>query len=117
MVYETAVEAIGAFENQKFRDGENDADARVERILSCDLLILDDLGTEMITEFSKSVVYTIINSRLLAGKKTIISTNFSMDRIEEVYTPQIASRLTGEYQDLPFVGRDIRRLRKERGLG
>ncbi len=117
VVYETAVEAIGAFENQKFRDGENDADARVERILSCDLLILDDLGTEMITEFSKSVVYTIINSRLLAGKKTIISTNFSMDRIEEVYTPQIASRLTGEYQDLPFVGRDIRRLRKERGLG
>lgn len=117
VVYETVVEALTAFENQKFRDGEGDADARVERMLSCDLLILDDLGTEMITEFSKSAVYTLINSRLLSGKKTIISTNLSMDRIETIYTPQIASRLAGEYQDLPFVGRDIRILRKERGLG
>jgi len=117
VVYETVVEALAAFENQKFRGGEGDADARVERMLSCDLLILDDLGTEMITEFSKSAVYSIINSRLLSGKKTIISTNLSMDRIEMVYTAQIASRLAGEYQDLPFVGKDIRRLRKERGLG
>jgi len=117
VVYETVVEALAAFENQKFRGGEGDADARVERMLSCDLLILDDLGTEMITEFSKSAVYTIINSRLLSGKKTIISTNLTPDRIETVYTAQIASRLVGEYQDLPFVGKDIRRLRKERGLG
>lgn len=117
VVYETVVEALADFENQKFRDGENDADARVERMLSCDLLILDDLGTEMITEFSKSAVYTIVNSRLLSGKKTIISTNLTVDRLESVYTPQIASRLKGEYQDLPFVGQDIRLLRKERNLG
>jgi len=117
VVYETVVEALAAFENQKFRDGQDDADARVARMLSCDLLILDDLGTEMITEFSKSAVYMLINSRLLSGKKTIISTNLSPDKIETTYTPQIASRLAGEYQELPFVGRDIRILRKERGLG
>lgn len=114
VVYETAVSALAAFESQKFRGGGDDADARVERILSCDLLILDDLGTEMITEFSKSALYTIVNSRLIAGKKTIVSTNLDPDSLERVYTPQLASRLQGEYQDLHFVGRDIRLQRKNR---
>ena len=115
VVYETAVSALAAFENQKFRGGEDNADARVERILSCDLLILDDLGTEMITEFSKSALYTIVNSRLIAGKKTIVSTNLDPDSLGRVYTPQLASRLQGEYQDLLFVGQDIRLQRKKRG--
>ncbi len=116
VVYETVVDALAAFENQKFRAGEDDADAKVSRMLSCELLILDDLGTEMITEFSKSALYTLINSRLLSRKKTIISTNLKETEILRLYTPQIHSRLTGEYQDLPFVGRDIRQQRKERGL-
>ena len=115
VVYETAVSALAAFENQKFRGGEDDADARVERILSCDLLILDDLGTEMITEFSKSALYTIVNARLIAGKKTIVSTNLAPESLDRVYTPQLASRLQGEYQDLHFVGKDIRLQRKNRG--
>lgn len=116
VVYETVVAALAAFENQKFRAGEDDADAKVSRMLSCDLLILDDLGTEMITEFSKSALYTLINARLLSGKKTIISTNLKEADIDRLYTPQIYSRLTGEYQELPFVGRDIRMQKKERGL-
>lgn len=115
VVYETTVDALTAYEAQKFRSSE-EADDRVERLTGCELLILDDLGTEMITEFTKSALYTLINARLLSGKKTIISTNLTAGDMARVYTPQICSRLEGEYQDLPFVGTDIRILKKERGL-
>jgi DNA replication protein DnaC len=119
VVYETTVAALSAFESQKFRSYQADgtqADERVRQLLTCELLILDDLGTEMVTEFSKSALYTLINTRLLNGKKTVISTNLTEPEMERLYTPQICSRLRGEYQDLPFVGTDIRKLRKERGL-
>lgn len=115
VVYETAVSALGAFEEQRFRGG-GEADGNVRRLLGCDLLILDDLGTEMVTEFTKSALYTLVNTRLMQNKKTIVSTNLTMDDLERIYTPQICSRLRGEYQDVPFVGRDIRLLKKERGL-
>ena len=115
VVYETAVDALSAYENQKFRGGET-ADRAVKKLLSCDLLILDDLGTEMVTDFTRTALYTLINTRLLSGKKTIVSTNLTEAETERLYTPQICSRLWGDYQDLPFVGRDIRLVRKERGL-
>ena len=115
VVYATTVEALTAYEDQKFRDDPT-APARIERLQGCELLILDDLGTEMVTEFTKSALYTLINSRLLGGKKTIVSTNLTEKDMERLYTPQICSRLTGEYQEMPFVGRDIRLQRRERGL-
>lgn len=115
VVYETTADAITAFEKQKFRPSE-EADDLVERLTGCELLILDDLGTEMITEFSKSAVYTLINSRLIGRKTTIVSTNLSAADMARLYTPQICSRLEGEYQDLPFVGKDIRQIKKDRGL-
>ena len=119
VVYETAADALGAFETQKFSRDEQaveQADALVRRLLGCDLLILDDLGTEMVTEFSKSALYTLVNTRLNTGKNTVISTNLSDAQLEKKYTPQIASRLEGEYQVLTFAGRDIRLIKKERGL-
>ncbi len=115
VVYETVVAALSAFDAQKFHPSA-EADGKVRQLMSCELLILDDLGTEMVTEFSKSALYTLVNGRLLAGKKTIISTNLTDERLERQYTPQLCSRLQGEYQNLPFVGTDIRMLRKERGL-
>ena len=115
VVYETTVDALAAYEAQKFRPSD-EADARVDRLTGCELLILDDLGTEMVTEFSKSALYTLINARLLNRRKTIISTNLSEEETAAAYTPQICSRLEGEYQILPFVGTDIRLLKKERGL-
>lgn len=119
VVYDTIVSALGAFEQSRFsRDEDRAAEAaeRVRRLLESELVILDDLGTEMVTELTKSALYTLINSRLIAGKKTIISTNLSARDIERRYTPQIASRLEGEYQILTFAGSDIRQIKKERGL-
>ena len=119
VAYETAGTCFAAFETAKFRPftepGEQ-AQVRVEQYLSCDLMILDDLGTEMISPYSVSALYTLINTRLTNRKATIISTNLSDADLERCYTPQILSRLEGEYQTLPFLGKDIRRQRKERGL-
>ena len=86
----------------------------VERVLNCDLLILDDLGTEMTTAFVQSALYQIVNTRLMEKRSTIISTNLSPNQLAQRYSPQIASRIEGEYQVLPFVGEDIRKLKKER---
>lgn len=113
--YDSAASALEAFETQKFaRDPESAeaASARVRRMLDCDLMILDDLGTEMITSVTVSALYTLINSRLNAGKKTIISTNCTDEELLRKYTPQICSRIKGEFLRLPFVGRDIRLLKK-----
>lgn len=113
--YDSAAAALEAFEVQKFsRDQEagEAASARVRRMLGCDLMILDDLGTEMISSISLSALYTLLNTRLVNGKKIIISTNCSDEELLKKYTPQIYSRIKGEFLRLPFVGRDIRLIRK-----
>ncbi len=117
VVYETAQRAFGAFEEQKFsREADTYAQAseKVKRILCCDLLILDDLGTELTTSFTQSALYNIINSRLSeSGTKTVISTNLSDSEFAARYIPQIVSRVNGEYDILLFMGRDIRAIRRE----
>ena len=117
VVYETAQGAFASFEAQKFsRDGEAYAEAaeKVKNILSCDLLILDDLGTEMTTSFTQSALYAILNTRLTEKCSTIVSTNLSDAELAARYLPQTVSRLTGEFDTLAFMGRDIRAQRKER---
>ena len=111
VVYDTAISLFAAFESRKFsRDMEEGRQARDEtrRYLHCDLLILDDLGSELTTPFVQSALYELINSRLLADKRTIISTNLSIEQIAARYTPQIASRIEGLFQELTFYGEDIR---------
>ena len=115
VVYDTAVNVFARFEEQKFaRDREEAGEARddTRRYLGCDLLILDDLGSELTTPFVQSALYTLVNSRLSADRRTVLSSNLSMDQVRQRYTPQIASRLEGEYRVLPFYGEDIRLLRK-----
>ena len=117
VVYDTAGNIFAQFEIQKFsRDGEDAREARdgTRRYLGCDLLILDDLGSEMTTPFVQSALYQLINTRLTAGARTVISSNLTMDDVRRRYSPQIASRLEGEYRVLPFFGQDIRIQRKQR---
>ncbi len=114
VVYDTAVSVFDAFESQKFdRGGERseETDSKIKRYLGCELLILDDLGTEMTTSFTASALYRIINTRLLNGVQTIISTNLGTEEMQRRYTSQIVSRLEGGYMRLNFVGSDIRRSR------
>lgn len=115
VVYDTAVSALDAFEAEKFGRETSDP-GRTRRLLECDLLILDDLGTEMSGSFALSALYTLINSRLIGRKKTIISTNLLDSELTRRYSPQICSRLEGEYQKLAFLGDDIRIIKKELAL-
>ena len=91
-----------------------EAKDETRRYLNCDLLILDDLGSELTTQFTQSALYELVNTRLVAGRCTVISSNLSMDEAARRYSPQIASRLAGEYHVLHFFGDDIRLLKKQR---
>lgn len=116
VAYDTVSGLLAAFEREKFSrdtDESSDAASRVRQLMRCDLLILDDLGTEMPTAFTQSALYTLLDGRLRAGKKTIISTNLDRSGIETRYGAALASRLAGEYEWLEFLGRDIRAQRKE----
>jgi len=98
VVYDTAVSALVTFEAEKFgKDGASPE--QVRRLTECDLLILDDLGTELTSSFALSALYTLINSRLTSKKKTIITTNLSYDELRRRYTAQICSRLDLEEKD------------------
>ena len=115
VVYDTATHIFQRFEDRKFgREEGEEAEGDVTRVLTCDLLILDDLGTEMTTAFVQSALYQIINSRLMERRPTILSTNQKVAELGGRYGAQTASRIEGEYQILTFFGQDIRVLRKER---
>lgn len=104
-VYAPAENLFSAIQKEKF-DGENKGS--FDQMLECDLLVIDDLGTEMATSFTKSALYNLINTRLLTKKPTIINTNLSIKEIEVIYSPRIASRLIGEFNANKFLGEDIR---------
>lgn len=113
VVYDTAAHVFSRFEAQKFtRDEEDAANDDVQRVLRCDLLILDDLGTEMTTSFVQSALYQIVNTRLMQNRCTIISTNLNPVELENRYGAAVLSRLEGEYEFMPFYGDDIRKLKK-----
>mgnify|MGYP001060470985 FL=1 len=117
VVYDTAGNIFAQFEARKFlRDSRDGLDARDEtrRYLNCDLLILDDLGSELTTQFTQSALYELVNTRLVGGRHTVISSNLSMEEVAQRYAPQIASRLDGMYHSLYFFGDDIRLLKKNR---
>lgn len=115
VVYDSAGEIFARFEAQKFdRAGEDGLAAKDEtrRYLNCDLLIVDDLGAEMTTSFVQAALYTLVNTRLMGNKRTVVSTNLPMQEIRRRYSPQIASRLAGEYEEMLFFGDDIRLKKK-----
>ncbi|MBE6557858.1 MAG: DNA replication protein DnaC [Ruminococcaceae bacterium] len=113
--YTGAVTMLSDFEFQRFGNSmTGDAGQDTSRYFSCDLLIVDDLGTEVSNQFTASVLYNLINTRLNRKKPTIISSNLSQADFRKRYWDRITSRVLGEYTVLPFLGTDIRsqKLRK-----
>ncbi len=111
VIYLTAFRLFDILEKNKFSKEEDvsySASSQFEYILDCDLLIIDDLGTELINSFTNSQIYLIINERLLKQKSTIISTNLSLDNINANYGERIYSRLIGSYSVRRIIGEDIR---------
>ena len=113
VVYETAAQLFSTLEQARFNPSEESL-RKAEKFRACDLLILDDLGTELPGQFVTASLYSLINDRLLAGKPMVISTNLNIDEMGRRYSPQSASRLHS-FQRLTFVGEDIRVL-KNRGM-
>lgn len=110
VVYDTAIHLFSDFEAEKFGMSQEENRGLSQRYLQCDLLIIDDLGTEMTTQFICSALYHVVNTRLMESRPTIISTNLTPEQLSVRYSPQIASRLLGTYRLIQFVGQDIRRL-------
>lgn len=109
VVYDTAVHIISCMERDKFGNSQNEENAfQLRRISSCDLLIIDDLGSEMQTSFTISAVYTILNDRIMSNSPMIVNTNLMPDEIGDRYNSQIESRLMGGFSPLNFFGTDIR---------
>ena len=109
--YESAVHLFSKLEKDRFNPTE-ESRREVSEIFHADLLIIDDLGTEMPGNFVTTALYTLVNDRLMDGKPTIISTNLNADELGQRYSPQIASRLHGIYRQLTFVGEDIRLIKR-----
>ena len=104
-IYGSAENLFAQLEKERFTDQNRLA---YGAMTSCDLLVIDDLGAETSSTFTKSVLYNLINTRLLSGIPTIINTNLSMKEIEMYYTARISSRLIGNYDAYKFIGDDIR---------
>lgn len=116
VVYDTAANVFARFETKKFaRQAEElrQAEADTRRYLTCDLLILDDLGSEFTSPFVQSALYEVVNTRLIEDKHTVISSNLSLEQVRQRYSPQVASRLAGAYMPLTFLGNDIRQMKKK----
>ncbi len=107
--YTSAMNMFADFEYRKFGNSVSpDAEGDIDKYFSCDLLIVDDLGTKINNQFTTSCLYNIINTRLNKKKSTVISTNLTQEEFRKRYWDRIASRIFGEYLILPFCGTDIR---------
>ena len=110
--YESAISLFNKLEQAKFSPSE-ETRARAEKLESCDLLIIDDLGTELPGQFAATALYGLLNARLMAKKPMIITTNLNVTELGQRYMPQIASRLQGDFRQMTFLGSDIRVLKNK----
>ncbi len=109
VLYVSALGMISDFEKERFGSGYSDTEVdNLGRYYDCDLLILDDVGTEVTNQFTVSVLYNVINTRLSKGRSTVISTNLTPAELRSRYWDRIASRIFGEYIPLVFEGTDVR---------
>ncbi|HPU58162.1 MAG TPA: ATP-binding protein, partial [Candidatus Avimonas sp.] len=108
VIYGPVQKLLHKIEKEHFGRADGNSE---DMMIECDLLILDDLGTEFSSPFYTSCLYNLINSRILDGKPTIISTNFNQNELMERYGEQITSRIIGNFVPLTFMGKDIRQIR------
>ncbi len=114
VIYDSALNYLRKIEKEHFGRDSGNVDT-LEMLLSADLLILDDLGSEFDTPFYISTMYNIINTRMGRGLPTIISTNLNHEGIQKKYDDRIVSRLFAAYDCLEFVGIDIRLIKRKNG--
>ncbi|MDU2110402.1 MAG: ATP-binding protein [Peptoniphilus rhinitidis] len=105
VIYQTAYEILKTMEDRKFKNKDDD---KYNLYFEADLLIVDDLGIEFVNSFTTSEIFNIINTRLLRGKKTLISTNLSPKELSKTYTDRVFSRVFQKFVPIRFFGPDLR---------
>ena len=113
VVYGSVQPLIRRLEAEHFGREQGDSE---NQLITCDLLVLDDLGMEFDTPFSRACIYNVLNARLLEGRPTVVSTNLSISAMKERYGDQIASRISGGFVPLLCVGNDIRQIIRKQSL-
>lgn len=108
VVYVSAPDILSKLEREHFSGDYSDENDTFRSLIGCDLLIIDDLGTEFSTQFTKAAIYNIFNSRVLQNKPIIMNTNLSVNELVEMYSSRFYSRVIGSCFRLDFIGRDIR---------
>ena len=106
--YVTSINMVSDFEAEQFGNHRGVRGEFTDKYFDCDLLIIDDLGTELTNQFTVSCLYNVLNMRINRRLPTIISTNLLQNELMQKYSERITSRLFGEFQILPFLGTDIR---------
>lgn len=114
VIYQTAFTILEIIEKRRFgRDKDRFHDSEYDILFEADLLIIDDLGTEVSNAFTNAEIFNIVNTRLLNGTKTIISTNLTPKEISDIYTDRVFSRVLEKFIPLRFYGPDLRYYRWE----
>ena len=108
VIYDSIHNIISDFEDDKFKSGYSYTEQKSAKYLECDILIIDDLGTEFSNQFTTSCLYNLLNTRINQGKATIISTNLSGTELSEKYDDRIYSRIVGKSEIIRFEGNDQR---------
>ena len=109
VLYDSSQNIVSAFENDKFKSGYGAYEPTADKYLECDMLIIDDLGTEFVNQFTVSCLYNLINTRKNRGLSTIISTNLAPAELASKYEDRIYSRIVGnDYRVFFFEGKDYR---------
>jgi DNA replication protein DnaC len=110
VLYQTSFSLFETIENHKFNK-LNETEENLmnyNMIFDCDLLIIDDLGTEVSNSFTNAELFNIINERMITDKRTIISTNLSLEQLRDTYSDRITSRIFNNFVPLKFYGKDLR---------
>lgn len=108
VLYLTAFQLFDLLKQHAFQKENSEPATSMEYLLGCDLLIIDDLGTELNNSFTSSQLFLCMNERLLRRNATIISTNLSLGQLSQAYSERILSRIMEHYQILNIYGDDIR---------
>lgn len=111
VIYLTAFDLFETFSQAAFHE-KTAAGGSCQNLFDCDLLIIDDLGTELSNSFTTSQLFLCLNQRILHKKATIISTNLSLQALADTYTERTFSRITSCYTTLKLIGTDIRVMKK-----
>ncbi|MBE7052190.1 MAG: hypothetical protein E7395_06445 [Ruminococcaceae bacterium] len=115
VIYKSSYKLFQFMEDYKFGKINRELyDVVYESIYDCDLLVIDDFGTEFITSYTQSVFFDLLSTRLSSGKSTVISTNLPLGKIADIYQERVMSRLQNEFRVLRFAGNDIRALKNNK---